>query len=262
MLDIRDIRRDPEGYSVQLARRGGDVGLDALLKLDARRRALIVEADGLRQTKGETERGMRTADKSGEEFGRFRDEMRRVAQQIKAVAAEQQAIDEELEQLMLTIPNAPHEAAPDGQDESENVVLSHWGTKPTFDFEPQPHWEVGGALGLLDFEAAAKISGARFAVYRGALARLERALISFMLDTHTTEHGYTEILPPYLVHPRSMQGTGQFPKFKDDAFLLERDDLVLIPTAEVPLTNLHREEILAEGSLPIKYTAFTPCFRR
>jgi seryl-tRNA synthetase len=262
MLDIRDIRRTPETYTQRLALRGGDVGLTALLELDAQRRELIVESDQLRQSKGETERGMRTADRSAPEFAEFRDKMRAVAQEIKGVAEKQRVVEEQLEAIVLTIPNVPHESVQPGADESSNVVVNQWGTQPSFSFEPLPHWEVAGALGLLDFEAAAKITGARFAVYRGALARLERALISFMLDLHTTQHGYTEILPPFLVNPKSMQGTGQFPKFKDDAFILERDDLVLIPTAEVPLTNLHRDEIIDEGSLPIRYTAYTPCFRR
>jgi len=262
MLDIRDIRRNPQVYIDQLARRSGEAGLKEILALDVQRRELIVEADHLRQSKGETERGMRTADKQSPEFASFRDQMREVAGRIKVVAEQQRAVEEDLEQLILRLPNTPHEAVPNGADESANVTVHAWGEKPRFDFVPQPHWEVAGALGLLDFESAAKISGARFAVYRGALARLERALISFMLDHHTTHHGYTEILPPYLVHPRAMEGTGQFPKFKDDAFVLQQDDLVLIPTGEVPLTNLHREEILPEGALPIRYTAYTPCFRR
>mgnify|MGYP001217797238 CR=1 FL=1 len=262
MLDIRDIRRDPEGFVARLARRGGEVTLDQVLALDEERRALILRGDNLRQAKAETERGMRAADKSSDEFGVFRDQMRTVAADIKSVANSQKEVEETLDNLILCIPNTPDDKVPDGTDESDNVILRSHGEKPNLDFEPRPHWEVAGDLGLLDFEAAAKISGARFAVYKGALARLERALISFMLDIHTTEHGYTEILPPFLVSPHSMQGTGQFPKFKDDAFVLERDNLVLIPTAEVPVTNIHREEILAEGSLPIKYTAYTPCFRR
>jgi seryl-tRNA synthetase len=262
MLDIRDIRKKPEVYIKQLARRVGEAGLTEVLALDVQRRELIVEADRLRQTKGETERGMRTADKQSPEFKVFCEQMREVAARIKVVAERQREVEEQLDQLVLRIPNVPDDAVPDGTDESGNVIVYHWGEKPQLDFVPQPHWEVGGALGLLDFEAAAKISGARFAVYRGALARLERALISFMLDHHTSSHGYTEILPPYLVHPRAMEGTGQFPKFKEDAFVLEKDNLVLIPTAEVPLTNLHREEILDEGSLPIRYAAYTPCFRR
>ena len=249
-------------YADRLSRKGAGAALDELVAQDARRRELIVRADALRHFKGETEKGMRTADKSGPEFAKFREDVRSIAQEIKSVAEEQRLIEEGIESILLNIPNVPDDDVPLGQGEDDNVVVHSWGTQPSFDFEPRPHWEVAGDLGLLDFEAAAKVSGARFAVYKGSLARLERALISFMLDTHTERHGYTEVLPPFLVHPRAMQGTGQFPKFSDDSFWIEKDNLVLIPTAEVPVTNLHREEILPEGSLPIKYTAYTPCFRR
>ena len=262
MLDIRAIRRDPEAFARQLARRGGDVSLEPLLDLDARRRELIGRADTLRHDKSVTEKGMRTADKSSPEFATFRDQMRAVAQEIKTVAEAQRAVDEELGAMLLTLPNVPDDAVPDGTDESMNSVIRLHGEKPAFDFEPKAHDDLARALGLLDFERAAKISGARFAVYMGALARLERALISFMLDLHTDQHGYTEVLPPFLVNHDSMRGTGQFPKFTDDAFLLERDGLALIPTAEVPVTNLHRDEILQTEELPRKYTAYTPCFRR
>ncbi len=262
MLDIRAIRRDPEAFARQLARRGGDVSLEPLLDLDARRRELIGRADTLRHDTGATEKGMRTADKSSPEFATFRDQMRAVAQEIKTVAEAQRAVDEELGAMLLTLPNVPDDAVPDGTDESMNSVIRLHGEKPAFDFEPKAHDDLARALGLLDFERAAKISGARFAVYMGALARLERALISFMLDLHTDQHGYTEVLPPFLVNHDSMRGTGQFPKFTDDAFLLERDGLALIPTAEVPVTNLHRDEILQSEELPRKYTAYTPCFRR
>ena len=262
MLDIKDIRKRPEHYEQVLASRGQHDILSDLLGLDANRRALIVESDELRHSKSVAEKGMRTADKTGPAFAEFRDQMRDVAKRIKEVTEQLKLVEKELNAALLTIPNAPHEAVPAGADESSNEVVNEWGQKPVFDFEPRPHWDVAGELGLLDFEAAAKISGARFAVYRGALARLERALISYMLDQHTEKHGYTEVLPPYLVHPRAMFGTGQFPKFADDAYVLEKDELVLIPTAEVPLTNIHRDEILEAAELPIKYTAFTPCFRR
>jgi len=262
MLDIRAIRRDPEAFAQKLARRGSDVSLEPLLVLDAERRELIGRADTLRHDKNVTEKGMRTADKSSPDFAAFREKMRAVAQEIKAVAEAQRTVDEKLEAMLMTLPNVPNDAVPDGTDESMNAVIRVHGDKPAFDFEPKAHDEVARALGLLDFERAAKISGARFAVYMGALARLERALISFMLDLHTGEHGYTEVLPPFLVNHDSMRGTGQFPKFTEDAFLLERDGLALIPTAEVPVTNLHRDEIFENDDLPTKYTAYTPCFRR
>lgn len=262
MLDIRAIRRDPDAFAQRLARRGSDVSLDPLLELDTQRRDLIGRADALRHDKSVTEKGMRSADKSSPEFAAFRDQMRAVAQEIKAVADAQKTVDEKLEAMLLTLPNIPNDAVPDGTDESMNAVIRVVGEKPSFDFEPKAHDDVARDLGLLDFERAAKISGARFAVYMGALARLERALISFMLDLHTGEHGYTEVLPPFLVNHDSMRGTGQFPKFTEDAFLLERDGLALIPTAEVPVTNLHRDEIFDTDALPCRYTAYTPCFRR
>lgn len=262
MLDIKQIRKKPAEFAERLALRGNEDALASLIELDATRRQLIVESDQLRHSKSETERGMRTADKSSEEFAQFRDSMRAVAQRIKDVSEQLKTVESNLGDMLLQIPNIPHDSVPPGSDESANVVIHLRGDKPEFDFEPKPHWDVAGDLGLLDFEAASKMSGARFAVYKGALARLERALISFMLDTHTDQYGYTEVLPPYLVHPRCMIGTGQFPKFAEDAYVLEKDDLVLIPTGEVPLTNLHRDEILEASALPIKYTAFTPCFRR
>lgn len=262
MLDIRAIRRAPEEFARRLARRGGTVSLEPLLALDEERRALIVRADALRHQKGVTEKGMRAADKSSPAFATFRDQMRSVAQEIKAAAEAQREVDDKLTAMLMTIPNVPDDAIPDGADETMNGVIRTHGEKPEFDFEPLEHDALGRALGLLDFERAAKIAGARFAVYLGAVARLERALIAFMLDLHTTEHGYTELLPPFLVNHDSMRGTGQFPKFTDDAFLLERDGLALIPTAEVPVTNFHRDEILDDAALPLKYAAYTPCFRR
>lgn len=262
MLDIRLIGQEPDAFRHRLARRGGDVLLEPVLELDRRRRGLIARADQLRHEKGEAEKAMRSADKKSPEFAGFRDRMRDVGAQIKAVDEELARVEAELSERALVVPNVPDDAAPDGSGEADNVVLRTWGQKPTFDFAPRPHWEIGEALGLLDFERAAKVARARFAVYRGALARLERALMSFMLDLHTEVHGYTEVLTPYLVNPDSMQGTGQFPKFREEAFIVESDQLVLVPTAEVPITNLHRDEIFEPGELPRRYTGFTPCFRR
>lgn len=258
MLDIRQIAQDPVVWRERLARRGGAERIDAALALDARRRACIQQGDALRHEKAQTEKGMRTADKQSPEFAAFRDRMRSIGQEIKAVAEQQRAVEAELAECMLTIPNAPDDVVPTGNDEADNAVLRVVGDKPDFDFEPQQHWDLGEALGLLDFERGAKIAGARFTVYKGALARMERALAAFMLDMHTTRHGYTEVLPPFMVNADSMQGTGQFPKFKDDAFAVS-DGYYLVPTAEVPVTNLHRDEII---TLPQKYTAWTPCFRR
>lgn len=270
MLDIRQIAHAPDEWRRRLARRGAAEGLDEALRTDARRRALIQRADQLRQDKSAAESAMRTADKKGPDFAEFRDRMRAVGAEVKAVADEQKAVEARLADLMLTIPNAPDDVIPDGATDADNVVLRRWGEPGTFDFEPKAHWDLAERHGWLDMEAGAKIAGARFPVYRGALARLERALCNLMLDLHTTKHGYTEILPPFMVNEASMEGTGQFPKFRADAFLvaaeedgeLKAQNLVLVPTAEVPLTNLHRDEILDADALPIRYTAFTPCFRR
>ncbi|MBU1432085.1 serine--tRNA ligase [Myxococcota bacterium] len=262
MLDIREIRQSPERFRRALARRGQQTNFEEVIAIDAERRALIQRADQLRQAKSETEKGMRGADKQSAEFTEFRDKMRQVAQEIKEVAAAQKENEERLRGILLTLPNLPAEAIPDGADEHANVVLRTFGEKPQFDFEPKEHVEIGERLGLFDFERAVKISRSRFTVSMGAAAHMERALMAFMLDMHTTAHGYTEVLPPFLVNAESMEGTGQFPKFREDAFELERDGLSLIPTAEVPVTNLHRDEILELASLPVKYTAYTPCFRR
>ena len=260
MLDIRQIAHDPARFHHALARRGiaAEV-LDGVLALDAERRQLIVRSDGLRHEKAEAEKGMRTADKQSGTFTTFRERMREIGEEIQGVAERQKVVEATLNDAMMRIPNTPDDAAPDGASADDNRVVRVWGEKPVFNFQPLEHWDIGERLGLLDFERAVKITGPRFTVYRGALARLERALISFMLDLHTGPHGYTEILPPFLVNHDSMRGTGQFPKFEEDAFHVD-DGLVLVPTAEVPVTNLHRDEILE--SLPVRYAAYTPCFRR
>lgn len=262
MLDIKLIRKDPEMVSASLASRGGVSSLEIILELDEKRRALIVEGDRLRNEKSTAEKGMRTVDKGSAEFDSFRHQMKSIAQRIKEIADEQSEVDAQQQAILLSIPNLPSSNAPIGASEDENVTIRTVGepTQPAYDVLAHDVW--ASQNGLLDQERAAKIAGARFSVYRGQLARLERALIQFMLDTHTEVHGYEELLPPFMVNEESMIGTGQFPKFKDDAFLLERDGYVLIPTAEVPVTNFHRDEILAEGDFPIRYTAYTPCFRR
>jgi seryl-tRNA synthetase len=188
--------------------------------------------------------------------------MKQLGDRIKDMEAELRGIEETLSDLALRIPNQPHRSVPVGNDSSDNVEVRRWGAIPTFAYPPKPHWEVGEALGILDFDRAAKIAGARFAVLTGAGARLERALINYMLDRHTTHHSYREVLPPLMVNRATMTGTGQLPKFEDDLFRMRDEDYFLIPTAEVPVTNLHREEILSEERLPIRYTAYTPCFRR
>ncbi len=269
MLDIRQIARAPGEWRRRLARRGAAAGLDEALAIDARRRALIKRADDLRHEKSATEKAMRTADKTGPEFAEFRERMRDMGAEVKGVAAEQDEVEARLTALMLSIPNAPDDAIPDGKSEADNVVLRTWGDPPSIP-EARAHWDIAQQHGWLDPEAGAKVAGARFPVYLGNLARLERAMMNLMLDLHTTQHGYTEVIPPFLVNEDSMRGTGQFPKFRADAFLVGAEEhgelksagLVLVPTAEVPLTNLHREEILDAADLPRRYTAFTPCFRR
>lgn len=264
MLDIRLLAQDPENFARRLARRGTGVDLDPIFALDRRRRELIQRGDELRHRKGKAEEAMKTANKQSPEFAAFRDEMRTVASEIKVIEESLKEVEALLDDRALYLPNLPDDAVPDGAGPEDNPVVRTWGEKPVFPegFTPLEHDVLGEKLGLLDFVRAVKVTGARFTVYRGAAARLERALISFMLDLHTTEHGYTEILPPFMVNATSMTGTGQFPKFREEAFEMEKDGFFLVPTAEVPVTNLHRDEIFEPGTLPVKYAAYTPCFRR
>jgi seryl-tRNA synthetase len=236
--------------------------IDAFRAIDARRRALQAELDEKRAQRNVASDAMgKMADKKSAEFARLRDEQRAISQAIKEAEAEQTRLEDESRQTLLNIPNAPHADVPEGHDESANVVTHVWGDKPKFDFTPRDHHDLGVELGILDFERAAKISGARFCVLRGAGARLERALLNFMVDTHTSR-GYVEVWPPVMVKRHAMEGTGQLPKFEDDAFkTMGESEFFLAPTAEVPVTNLHREEILEAAELPIKYTAYSACFR-
>ena len=261
MLDMKFIRDHLDEVETRLATRGGGPYLEEFKRLDSTRRGLLLESETLKARKNSV----------SEEIGKVKDksqvqdkilEMRDVSNQIKAFDERLKQEDEELQNLLLTVPNMPHSSTPQGRSEADNVVVRTWGTPPSFHFEPKAHWEIGEQLGILDFERAAKITGARFALYKGAGARLERALTSFMLDLHTGEHGYTEVLPPFMVNRASMTATGQLPKFEEDLFRLLDPDYLLIPTAEVPVTNIHRDEILKKGELPICYTAYTPCFRR
>ncbi len=264
MFDIRLIRNDPEAVARSLARRGGGWDLSGLLEIDARRRDLTHQvesrvADVRKRSKkiGELKRSK----VSDEEVQTFLAENQRLTAEAKSMEGELAELVQKQNDALLELPNAPHESTPDGQSAEENALVRVWGEKPAFEFEPKAHDELGEALGILDMKRAAKIAGARFALYRGAGARLERALINFMLDLHTNEHGYTEWLPPFMVNPEAMTGTGQLPKFEEDLFRVNDGKYYLIPTAEVPVTNIHREEILDGGDLPLKYTAYTPCFR-
>ena len=262
MLDLRQIDRDPQKFQTQLARRGSDYSLDVVADLSLKRRSLITRSDELRHQKSQTEASMKSADKKSPEFAQFRDQMRAVAQEIKTLTQDLKDVEAQIGDALLVLPNLPDADLPTGTSEEDNLEVRVVGNRPDFTFKAKEHWELGENLGYLDFERAVKVAGPRFAVLTGPLARLERALIQFMLDLHTEQHGYTEVLPPFLVNADSMQGTGQYPKFKEDAFQIERDGLVLIPTAEVPVTNLHRQEIIETNQLPVKYTAYTPCFRR
>ena len=261
MLDIRFIRENLEEAETRLKSRGAGASLSGFRELDDRRRALLQETEHLKAFRNRvSDEISRVKDKSQVQ-GQIV-EMREVSQRIKVLDDELRSMEESLEAFMLTVPNLPSAETPVGASEADNREVSRWGGIPEFSFQAKPHWEVGESLDILDFERGAKLTGARFTLYKGAGARLERALINFMLDLHTTRHNYIEMLPPFMVNRESMIGTGQLPKFEDDLFHLEGVDYFLIPTAEVPVTNIHRGEILKGSQLPIAYTAHTPCFRR
>ncbi len=261
MLDIRLIREKPDFVKERLALRGEEYPIDEVLSLDKRRRELLTEVEKLRHERKNASDEIGRLKKEGQDASAQMAAVKELGERLKTLEAELREVEARLRMLLLEIPNLPHESVPPGEDENDNQVIKRWGDIREFDFKPKPHWEIGKKLGIFDFSRAAKITGSRFVVYRGAGARLERALISFMLDLHTREHGYYEVLPPFIVNEDSMIGTGQLPKFKEDLFKLEDWNYYLIPTAEVPVTNLHRNEILPEEKLPIYYVAYTPCFR-
>jgi len=261
MHDLKGIRDDPAAFDRGLASRGLAPASSEILALDAKRRAAQTAAQELLAKRNDLSRQVGEAKRKGGNAAALMDEVGRLKDQIAAREAEEKALADELEAALALIPNTPADDVPQGKDESANLELRRHGTPPQFAFKPQEHYDLGEALGLMDFEAAGRISGARFAVLKGALARLERALAQFMLDLHTSEFGYTEVSPPMLVRDRTLYGTGNLPKFGEDLFKLEGVDLRLIPTAEVPLTNLVADAILDEGELPQRYTAWTGCFR-
>lgn len=261
MLDLKYIRNNIDTIKTMLKNRNNDLDISVFEAIDAKRRDNLAELEALRFKRNKVSEDVASMKKKGEDASALINDMKDVSTRIKELETEQGEIEEKLNQLVMIIPNMPHESVPVGRNEKDNPVVRTWGDIPKFDFEPQAHWDIGEKLNILDFNRAAKLAGARFALYRGAGSRLERALINFMLDLHTLEHGYTEILPPFMVNAESMTGTGQLPKFKEDLFKIEGWDHYLIPTAEVPVTNIHREEILKEEELPIYYTAYTPCFR-
>lgn len=266
MLELRFIRENLDLVKEKTRKRGADTGLiDSFAAVDQKRRDLLNEVEGLKNRRNTVSDQIavlkRGSDADKKQAEPLIIEMRETSQKIKQLDAELGSIENELNAIVMAIPNICHDSVPEGNDDSENIELHTWGEKPQFNFTPKPHWELGEESGTIDFERAAKLSGARFALLKGFASRLERALINFMLDLHTQKHGYTEVLPPFLVNTPTMTATGQLPKFEEDLFRIRDWDLYLIPTAEVPVTNIHRDETLSEKELPIKYTAYTPCFR-
>ncbi|MBW1763424.1 MAG: serine--tRNA ligase [Deltaproteobacteria bacterium] len=261
MLDLKYIRTNLENIKIMLKHRKSELDLSVFESLDKERRERLNSLESLRYKRNKVSEEIAVMKKNGEDASGIIQDMKKVSADIKTQEGGLSGINEELNNLLMLIPNIPHESVPVGQDEEDNALVRKWGEIPEMSFEPKAHWDIGEDLAILDFSRAAKLAGARFVIYRGAGALLERALINFMLDIHTREHDYMEILPPYMVTSSSMTGTGQLPKFKEDLFKIEGSDHYLIPTAEVPVTNIHREEVIREEDLPIMYTAYTPCFR-
>ncbi|MBN2703659.1 MAG: serine--tRNA ligase [Pontiellaceae bacterium] len=261
MLDIRFIRENAEAVKAAMANRNADVDVDAVLELDSRRRAIVTEAEELKAERNRISKSIGLMIKEGKDPEEIKAQVREMGDRISALDEELRAVDAELRDRLLFIPNMPSATTPVGKDETANPVVRSWGEKKAFDFEPKPHWDLGAELGLFDFERGAKIAGSGFPLFKGRGAKLERALIQFMLDLHTEEHGYTEIAPPFMCNATAMTGTGQLPKFAEDMYNVPLDGLYPIPTAEVPVTNMYGNEIL-DQELPILHTAYTPCFRR
>ena len=261
MLDIKFVRQNLDAIRKMVDARGAKEDVDRIEELDQKRRENLQQVEGLKHQRNTVSAEIGRLKKEKKDAGELIAQMSDVADKIKSLDAFQKEIDFELKSILMTIPNVFDPSVPVGMDEQDNEVVRVVGQKPQFDFTPLPHWDVGENLGILDFERAAKITGARFALYWAGGARLERALINFMLDVHTFEHGYTEVLPPFMTNSRAMTGTGQLPKFAEDLFKLEGTDFWLVPTAEVPVTNIHQDEVLEADDLPLKYTAYTPCFR-
>jgi len=262
MLDLKFIRENLEVVKNKLSQRNLEIDLDRIIEIDQRRREIIQEVETLRNERNTVSEIIAAAKKEKKDASIEISRMKEVSQKIKELDTRREEIEATLRDLLLRIPNIPDETVKEGKDPSDNVEIKRWGESPQFDFEPKPHWEIGEKLGILDFERGAKITGARFTLLKGAGALMERALINFMLDLHTREHTYQEVFPPILVNRTSMTGTGQLPKFEEDLFRLVDPDYFLIPTAEVPVTNIHQEEIIEGDKLPLYYTAYTPCFRK
>ncbi len=262
MLDVRFLRENTDFVAERLTLRGDKIDLGPFMRLDTERRELLSATDDMKALRNKESEQIGRMKKAGEDAKKRMEAVRKLGEKIKANDERIKAIEDELNDFLLTLPNITHESVPVGEDESANKIVRTWGEKPEKSFEVLPHWDLGEMLGILDFPRAARMAGSRFSVMVGAGALLERALSAFMLDLHTREHGYREVLTPFMVNSDSMIGTGQLPKFADDLFSVEGGQYYLIPTAEVPVTNLHREEILKEEDLPVRYTSHSPCFRR
>jgi seryl-tRNA synthetase len=262
MLEAKYIRDHLEEVQARLALRGQNISLDQFVAIDSERRKALQEWERLRSAQKKVSDEVSRKKKEGKGADDLISEMKKVSQELKELDGMVQEKEKALQEFLLVIPNLPHSSVPQGKDSSDNAEVRRWGEIPRFDFEPKPHWDIGEELRILDFKAGAKITGARFTLYRDLGSKLERALINFMLDLHTREHGYCEVLPPFMVNRATMTGTGQLPKFEEELFKVEGVDYFLIPTAEVPVTNIHQDEVLEEKDLPLYYTAYTPCFRK
>ncbi|MFQ5862136.1 MAG: serine--tRNA ligase [Candidatus Brocadiales bacterium] len=262
MLDLSYIRKHPEEVKRVAEEKHDHVDVEKLLELDRSRRGLIFDSEQLRKRQNEASKEVGRFKKEGKDSSALMYEMKAVRKKIKDYEEKLRELDLEMKEILIRIPNIPAEDVPPGGDETANVVMRSWGKMRKFSATPKPHWELGTALGILDFERGAKVSGTGFPLFKGLGARLERTLLNFMLDLHTSKHGYKEVFPPFLVNRASMTGTGQLPKLEGDMYRTTEDDLFLIPTAEVPVTNIHRDEILTHKDLPLYYTAYTACFRR
>ena len=261
MLELKFMRENVEMLKEMLKNRNSNIDMDAFVALDAKRREVLSEVETLKRDRNNVSAEIANLKKEKKDASHLIEKMGGVSSKIKELDAELVEIDEEIKNIQMTIPNVYHPSTPIGPDEDSNKEIRRWGEPRKFDFEPKAHWDIGEGLGILDFERGSKLSGSRFVLYRGAAARLERALISFMLDTHTQEHGYTEHLTPFMVKAEVCEGTGQLPKFEEDMYRTT-DDMYLISTSEISMTNIHRKEILEQAELPKYYTAYSPCFRR
>ncbi|MEI7638357.1 MAG: serine--tRNA ligase, partial [Syntrophus sp. (in: bacteria)] len=261
MLDIKFIRQNTELVRIKMLERGQEIDMVPFLNLDTRRRDILQEVEKLRNDRNTVSKDIGEKKKKKEDASEQIARMGEVSTRIKSLDEELKKVEEELNAMVMVIPNIPHESVEYGTSSEDNPVIRVWGEKPRFSFAPKPHWDIGEDLKILDFERGAKITGARFTLYMGLGAMLERAIINFMLDLHIFDHGYTEVLAPFMVNRESMTATGQLPKFEADLFRVDQVDYFLIPTAEVPVTNIHRDEILSEKELPIYYVSYSPCFR-